>query len=236
MKNTKKESMYTLSIVPSKNVVKRKDGAYSYWKDDNGGRISFFVMLNDSPIKVDINEKNLKIYNEVVGHDLNDQNYLGILEIIMKKNEGLEKYTKIKKISKRYNNKSFQIVFLTEDGRRIFSPKIYVFSKQRKKRPKCVETDLVGSPLKRQRVDNAIKDIMYDEMNDEINALWKMQEKILSQQKEMLQLHRVSVQLQHKNFKLLESIIMTKYDYKSHDEIWTSPEEEEWPSYNFGFP
>ena len=49
-------------------------------------------------------------------------------------------------------------------------------------------------------------------------------------------LHRVSVQLQHKNFKLLESIIMTKYDYKSHDEIWTSPEEEEWPSYNFGFP
>lgn len=242
MKKVKKENevkfnMYTLSIIPSKNVEERIDGAFSYWKDDNGGRISFRVLYNHVPIKVDLNEENLKIYNETVGSDLNDKNYFGILEIFAKKNDGFEKYTKIQKPSRCYNNKSFQIVFLSEDGKRIFSPKIYVFSKKRKKRctekrftrcTKCCAENVCTArpPLKRQRVNDTIKKIFIDEIYDEISALWKMQEKIQSQQKELLRLQRDSYQLQKKNSKILESIIMSKYDYNSY-ELWNNVEEQE---------
>lgn len=209
--NEKKCNTHSITIIPSINVEQRTDGAFSYWKDTNGGRISFHVMANNIPIKVDLNEENLKIYNEIVGNNLNDKNYHGIFEIFANKNGGLEKYIKIKKPSRCYNNKSFQIVFLSE-GNSIYSPKIYVYSKKKKRKRRAI-----GS-LKRRWTSDTKSDIY-----DEISALWKMQENIQSQQKQLLQLQRDSHQLQKKNMKLLESIIMSTYSY----ELGSNVEEEE---------
>ena len=126
-----------MELITSNNVEKQEKGFYHYWKDANGGKISIRI-LNSGCKKLKV--KNIKIYNELIGRDLQHILYKDLLEIVEnKKDEDKDVlYLKIKKPTRDFNGLPFKIVVVLENGEQILSPDIYVYSKKYRSKKRLV--------------------------------------------------------------------------------------------------
>lgn len=195
-----------MELITSKNVEKQNEGHYYYWKDSNGGKIS--IRLSNSGSK-SVKVKTIKLYNKLLGKNLDNTLYDGLLEVVVDKKRKDKNVVslKIKKPSRDFNSAPFKIVVDFENGKKMVSPDIHVFSKKYKSKKRSTapveRTKKEKVVKKRKRIVKSIKTQTIEEsqpksINEAMNKIKWLQSEMQSMKKKMEENNRLLCLLSEK--------------------------------------